>query len=68
MTEHERKQNVKKPDHLRPLFYPTCVKAKTEIYIGGIFPNTGTKYVAPELAPGKGSSYGHIKPEVGGGP
>ena len=26
---------------------------KTKIYIGGIFPNTGTKYVAPELAPGK---------------
>ena len=37
---------------------------KTKIYIGGIFPNTGTKYVAPELAPGTGSL---IKHSIGAG-
>ncbi len=26
---------------------------KTQIFIGGIFPISGTKYVAPELAPGR---------------
>ena len=44
---------------------------KTKIYIGGIFPNTGTKYVAPELAPGKiryfKNEFNNFVMEMGGG-